>query len=156
MKILVAGSKRSISGDARRCLEFNKCAADVGRALSRNAQAADHIELLLRRKHRAVFRDEAILRLGATFENDIKEQLQRSDTYVGLWSKSFAESDWCEKELNWAIELQRKYRRPRRIHLILLDETPLKDQFKPVLHAPGAVRGDRLASLYKMLDEEIR
>ncbi|MFY7877539.1 MAG: TIR domain-containing protein [Pirellula sp.] len=119
-----------------------------------NAVEADHVETLFRRKNRVVFRDDALLRLGAQFELDIKRQLRCSDTYVGLWSESFSRSEWCVMELQWAIELQLEACRPRRVHLILLDETPLPDEFASQLHALGNTREARIASFHRVIDEE--
>lgn len=117
-------------------------------------EAADHLEVLLRRNNRVVFRDEARLRFGDVFERDIEQQLRRSDTYVGLWSRSFAASEWCEKELNWALKLQLKRRRPRRVHLVLLDDTPLPNDYSSVLHAPGKDRDAQVSSVHRILDQE--
>lgn len=119
-----------------------------------NFTEADYVEVLFRRKDRVVFRDEARLRLGTQFELDIERQLRCSDTYIGLWSTSFADSDWCLKELRWAINMQREARRPRRVHLILLNQRPLFEEFASQLHAPGSTRESLLASFHRIVDEE--
>lgn len=118
-----------------------------------DAEVADHIEVLLYRRQRVVFRDEATLRLGDSLD-DIQRQLGRSDTYIGIWSHSFARSDWCKKELNWAIELQRQQRRPRRVHLMILDDTPLPSELASVIQASGKDRDSRHLSVRRLLDEE--
>ena len=116
---------------------------------------ADHAELVLRREDRIVFRDEARLRLGQIFEAEIRSELARSDTYVGLWSRHFSESDWCRRELDWALELNQNRLRPRRVCLVLVDETPLPEELRRILHAHGAERSARFAAFHRILREEI-
>jgi hypothetical protein len=61
-------------------------------------------------------------------------------------------------ELNWALNLQRRCRSPRRVHLMLLDDAPLPAELQSVLqsvlHAACNDRDTRLSSFYRILDEE--
>ena len=66
-----------------------------------------------------VFRDETKIKPGDYFEKTIIENIERSSTFVLIWSHAAAKSDWVERELKEAQTFSKK------ILPVLLDETPL-------------------------------
>ncbi|MEM7294253.1 MAG: toll/interleukin-1 receptor domain-containing protein [Pseudomonadota bacterium] len=90
-----------------------------------NSHYADRLEVLLRRAHRRIRRDEHEVKLTKKIKEILLEGMARSDTFVCLWSRDAAVSDWCKWERKTALEMVQKGARLRRAVMILMDDTPL-------------------------------
>jgi len=119
-----------------------------------DAEAADHLEVLLRRKERAVYRDEPELSPGEHLERKLGRDIAIADTFVSLWSRHADGSAWCRKELAFARQSQEQGPRPRRIVLILLDDTPVPDSVKEFFHLAGSGRPGRMNAVAKLTATE--
>jgi hypothetical protein len=80
-----------------------------------DSAAADHLETLLWRNGRRVFRDENNLRTGDTMSSVIETLIKQCDTFVAVWGESYHKSTWCPGELQRAIDLKATSGRPTRI-----------------------------------------
>ncbi len=113
----------------------------------RNHEEADHIEALLRRRGRIVFRDEEELNLSDRIKKKLENRISEADTFVILWSNDSVASRWCKWELNTAATRSQKTGCPRRIVFLRLDDTPMPRRFSGMLAAVGT---DRIARDYSV------
>ncbi|WP_405803683.1 toll/interleukin-1 receptor domain-containing protein [Streptomyces sp. NBC_00210] len=109
--------------------------------------SADHVEVLLRRLGRVVFRDEEQVKIGHRLPSQLEASIQEANTFVALWSRKYNASDWCPSELEFALELK-KSGVPLRVVLIQLDEA------RPPLHTTTLLRAG--GSSRELLDLCIR
>lgn len=119
-----------------------------------NFDIANHIELLLRRNNRVILRDVGNVRIGAKISKVVQENIEKSDTLISLWSKPYSNSDWCISEIEHARELKESGKKPKRIAIITLDDTPLQLPFKTILHHKTKDREQRELAVQRILDEE--
>jgi hypothetical protein len=82
---------------------------------------ADFIEMVLRRRNHNVFRDDNDFSPGEDISNAIKENIFRSDVFIGLWCKEYACSPWCFDELSLALDMHE--REGKVLWIFKLDET---------------------------------
>jgi len=138
---------------------------DFGEALSgvhtyflsysrKNFEEADHIELLLARTGRLVRRDESHLSVHDEIKPRLKEEIAKSDTFLSLWSKESASSDYCNWERDTALELQNEFGRPRRILMIQIDDTQIAEKWRGRRHLIGNKRDNRRAEVLEMMRHE--
>ncbi|HEX2092804.1 MAG TPA: toll/interleukin-1 receptor domain-containing protein [Longimicrobiaceae bacterium] len=106
------------------------------------ASIADHLEVLLRRRHCVVLRDESRIRPAASLSREVASAIASVDTFVALHSQDYSKSEWCTGELEHARQLKMKERVPRRIVLVDLDGTPVPPPFMNLLVLNGC---DRIA-----------
>jgi len=119
-----------------------------------DSSIADHVELLLLRRNRHVKRDEMSIEPGTNLSDSIKILIQESDTYIGLWSKNFNNSDWCSGEHQYAIKQRNKGENPKRIVFLLLDNEELHLTANKYLQIPATTRNDREVAINKLLENE--
>ena len=118
------------------------------------SEYADHVEVLLHRKNRAVNRDESIFEAGSDLSDVVKSLIQESDTFIGLWSAKYEKSTWCPQELEYAMNCMTKGEKPSRVVLICLDDTEPPIRFTGKLRLQGNAREHRDLSIRKLIEEE--
>jgi hypothetical protein len=157
--VQAAEGKDGVRRLGREIIEFAEIMAEKQRYFlsyaHENLEIADHLETLLLRARRVVFRDEAKLLLGQDLKDRIEAHLQRTDTFIGLWSAHYNVSDWCQRELELALDLRQKRNRPRRVNLVLIDDTPVPNKMRNALHVCGQSRSGREAGVARILAEEL-
>jgi hypothetical protein len=119
-----------------------------------DSAVADHVEALLRRNNRNVLRDEDNVQSGGSLSQGIEALINQADTFIALWSKSYANSTWCPNELEYARNKQAKSEKPRRIVLVTLDDTDTPIRFTDYLCRIGQERLQRELAVINMLKEE--
>lgn len=123
---------------------------------SKDKQDADHIELLLRRNHCHIKRDEHDIRAGEPLNSEIKEAINQSNTVLILWSKNYSESPWCLGEFNYALNLKRGKRLPsfQRLVTIQLDRSEPALPVQGFLYLSGQSRELREKAIEQIVREE--
>jgi hypothetical protein len=119
-----------------------------------NSSFADHVEVLLQRFKRAVNRDESIFGAGVDLSDVVRSLIDESDTFIGLWDAKYPESTWCPQELAYAIKRASRKLKPRRVVLIMLDQTEPPLQFFTKIRLDGRERGLRELAVRKLVEEE--
>lgn len=117
---------------------------------------ADHIEVLLRRNNRVVFRDESNIESGKRISSAVSVLIDNSDTLIAIWSKNYSRSQWCMDELEFARkkQVQSQKQKLRRIALIAMDEQQPPIHFTDPLYIIGKDRPLRELGIKKLLEEE--
>ncbi|MEU5323625.1 toll/interleukin-1 receptor domain-containing protein [Streptomyces sp. NPDC021056] len=116
---------------------------------------ADHVEVLLRRLGRAIFRDEEKVKIGHRLPNQLEASIQETDTFVALWSRNYHASAWCPSELEFALESQKVGRRqPLRVVIIELDEMRAPLQTATLLRVKGNSRELLDLGIRKLVEQE--
>jgi TIR domain len=83
----------------------------------------DLVHLALYTRGRVVLRDRDELAVGRAVQPRLMDAIGKAETFVLLWSKEAAESEWCQKEIDKALELHRQGFPPRRIVMLRKDKT---------------------------------
>ena len=117
-----------------------------------NQEIADHIEVLLKRSGERVFRDESQLRIGVPLEG-LKAGIESCDTFLGLWTKEYEASDWCQTELQWASEGHESSETPKRVFLMMCDESELRKDLPRFRQPRGVSRSEREKSIQDILSQ---
>ena len=120
---------------------------------------ADHIEVLLRRKPRPVWRDRVNIRASENIKERIRMGIDDTDTFLALWSTAYKGSESCQEELRAArARFQRKSSglgdRPFRLVIISLDDTELHGYLTHELQLRGTTRTERWAAVERLTNEE--
>ena len=121
----------------------------------KDSMSADHIEVLLLRSNKNVRRDERKLEFSEPIKSTLKEQIAKSDTFICLWSKNSVDSKWCKWECETALGLNRKVGRPRRVVLILLDQTELTRPWSDFIQLRGESRHERELAVRRLTESEV-
>ncbi len=119
-----------------------------------DCSVADHIETLLRRDNRPVLRDEASVSAGARLSKAVEALIEESDTFIALWSAHYESSSWCPHELESALNLQHRQKRPSRIVLLSLDQTAPPLRITDNLRCDGSSRSARELAVMKLIQRE--
>ena len=119
-----------------------------------NSEYADHVEVLLQRFRRTVNRDESLFVRGVDLSDVVKTFINESDTFIGLYNERYTRSTWCPQELAYARNRQAKGLKPRRVVLLMLDETEPPIQFTSLLRQSGRDRMQRELSIRRLIEEE--
>jgi hypothetical protein len=120
-----------------------------------NQEQTDHLEALLRRRARIVCRDEEALKLTEEIKEKLADLIERADTFIAVWSKDSAASEWCRWERKVAEEcLRKKGLRHKRILFLALDDTPLPRPWTHFLQSKGTCRLVRAKSVAGMIEQE--
>ena len=119
---------------------------------TKDSYLADYIELLLIKKDKDVFRDEWSIRTGEDIHGAIAAQIYECDTFVSLGTKSYIESDWCKKELCYALNSNTK--KNTRIIYLHMDESelPFEVNNKKVIEAVS--RNEQKLAIMTIIGEE--
>jgi hypothetical protein len=120
-----------------------------------NSSLADHVEVLLRRACRPVNRDESIFNVGINLSDLVQSLIDNSDTFIALWNSDYRESEWCPQELEHALRRQAAGKSPRRVVLLLLDDTEPPLRAVTRLHMSGRERTERELSIRRLVEQEI-
>lgn len=115
---------------------------------------ADHFESLLRRRARAVVRDETDLKAGGDLNDEISGAIKKADTVISLWSRGYRSSSWCRGELSYCRDLVDKGSVKLRLVMIEVDGTEIPPRFANVLRLSGEDRARRELAVAKLVDEE--
>lgn len=119
-----------------------------------DSSIADHVEVLLHRAHRAIHRDESIFQAGVDLSDVVKSLIDSSDTFVALWNDQYRKSNWCPQELEYALQRQASGRTPRRIVLLMLDDTEPPLRVITRLHLMGRERPERELAIRRLIEQE--
>ena len=119
-----------------------------------NSDVADHIEVLLHRSPRQVYRDESHVKSGDQISSSIKNAIDSSETFVALWSVDYKGSSWCPHELEYALDrLHRK--QLKRVIIVQIDDTEQSSmRVSNRLQLLGKTRDNRCSAVLKMINEE--
>lgn len=120
---------------------------------------ADHIEVLLRRKPRPVWRDLVNIRASENIKERIRMGIDAADTFLALWSTAYLTSRSCQQELRAARSRSQGKSsglgdRRFRLTVIKLDDTELPGYLKDGLHLLGRMRIERLAAVERLINED--
>jgi hypothetical protein len=119
-----------------------------------DTEAADQVELFLRRKKRNVLRDEHDIEGGQVITEAIRKKINESDTFIGLWSENFIKSNYCRAEHEYASNRALNNYKPFRIILFALDNAkPDEYSFGDRLYCHGEDRDKIKTSIDKITDE---
>ena len=121
-----------------------------------NHGEADHIEALLRRRGRSVFRDERELQITDEIKYKLESVISESNTFITLWGGESQNSDWCAWERESAERCSRKSGRPKRIVFLALDESPLPGRYDAFLQVFAATREARDLAVRQLIEQESR
>lgn len=119
-----------------------------------DSEYADHVEVLLHRFRRAINRDESLFRAGVDLSDVVQSFINESDTFIALHNERYRKSTWCPQELEYARNRQAKGLRPRRVILLMLDETEPPIRFTNLLRQSGRDRMQRELSIRRLVEEE--
>ena len=111
---------------------------------------ADQIELLLRRKNRRILRDETILQVGEQIPDRIAALIKECDTFLAIGSKNYNSSEWCKRELTFAVDKIK----PNRIAYLDTDESGFPIQVSDKLGIKASSRETRYSAIEKLIFEE--
>ena len=117
---------------------------------SNDAEIADHIELLLRRKDRHVIRDETFLRVGDRLPDAVAAMVSQCGTFVAINSRSYALSDWCQNELALALDTIK----PARIVCLTTDESSPPNRLANSFGMSASSRNERQLAVDRLIYEE--
>jgi len=118
----------------------------------KDSHIADHIEALLRRHNKIVFRDESNLKAGKRLTNSVSALIEKADTVISVWSKKYADSTWCNNELEFSRNCKKN--RSKRIVLLRCDDYELPFHFNDILSYSGNDRFQRELSILKLIEEQ--
>jgi hypothetical protein len=119
-----------------------------------DSEYADHVEVLLHRFRRAINRDESLIGAGFDLSDVVKSLINESDTFIALYNERFSKSTWCPQELEYARNRQAKGLKPRRVILLMLDETEPPIRFTNLLRQSGRDRMQRELCIRRLIEEE--
>jgi hypothetical protein len=114
---------------------------------------ADHIEALLRRRGRPVFRDERELQITDDIKRKLEGIISETNTFIILWSAESQNSDWCAWEREVA-ERHSRAGRPERIVFLALDNSSLPSPYSDFLQVSGATREARDLAVRMLIEKE--
>ena len=118
------------------------------------SELADHVEVLLHRFKRAVNRDESIFRAGVDLSDVVRSLINDSDTFIALWNADYKASSWCPQELEHALNQQHKGLKPRRIVLLMTDDTDPPIRVTSKLRMAATDRSARELAIRRLIAEE--
>jgi hypothetical protein len=116
----------------------------------KDAIIADQVELLLRRKNRRVLRDEVILQVGEQFPDMIAALIGECDTFLAIGSKNYIASEWCKRELTFAVDKIK----PNRIVYLDTDGSGFPIQVSDKLGILASSRDTRHSAIERIISEE--
>lgn len=119
-----------------------------------NHGEADHIEALLRRRGRPVFRDERELQITDEIKGKLEDLISETSTFITLWSADSQNSKYCTWERETAERYSRKFGRPKRVVFLALDNSPLPGGYGTFLQVPAATREARDLGVSKLIEQE--
>jgi hypothetical protein len=111
---------------------------------------ADQVELLLRRKNRRVLRDEIILQVGEQLPDTIAALISECDTFLAIGSKNYNTSEWCKRELTFAVDRIK----PDRIVYLDIDGNGFPIQVSDKLGIKASSRDARYSAVERLISEE--
>lgn len=113
---------------------------------------ADQVELLLRRKNRHVLRDEINLKVGEQVPDRIVALIGECDTFLVIGSKNYITSEWCKRELTFAIDNIG----PGRIAYLDTDGSGFPIQVSNKLGITARSREARSSAIERLISEEVQ
>ncbi|MEL7372178.1 MAG: toll/interleukin-1 receptor domain-containing protein [Myxococcota bacterium] len=118
-----------------------------------NAESADHIEVLLRRAHRTVLRDENASLVGKSIDRSLKELILQANVFVALCSQNYLNSEYCMGELEFACHIRDTVDKSVRVCILMLDDaSPLRSLGALMLKADD--RTHRELAVRKLIESE--
>ena len=121
-----------------------------------DSEVADHVEALIRRENRDVLRDEMTFQTVGEPPENIKNMINKSDTFIALWSQNFKNSVWCRNQLDHAYSRQDNNQKPYRIILLKLDKTKISIGSRDYLRFLGEERESRELAIKEIVERENR
>lgn len=112
-----------------------------------------HLSLYLR--GRTVLRDRTELEIGRSVQTRLMELIGKAETFVLLWGKKTAESDWCKKEIDHSLMLHNLNLAPRRIVMLRKDKTPPPEELKHLLWFDAKDRQSTDFAVYNIINSEV-
>ncbi len=116
---------------------------------------ADRVEVVLRRANRHIRRDERDLSITDEIKDTLRERMAKSDTFVCLWSKNSANSDWCQWECDTAREMLEGDTRLRRVVMIKIDNKSFKEPWDKHVQLDGTSPAALDAAVQNLINSEI-
>jgi hypothetical protein len=121
-----------------------------------NHVEADHIEALLRRRSRPVFRDERELQFTDEIKCKLDDAISQTNTFIALWSEQSRNSEWCAWERQSAERHSQKSEALKRIVFLQLDHSPLPSGYEAFVQADATTREGRNLTVRRLIEEESR
>ena len=119
-----------------------------------DAMIADRVELLLRRGHRSVLRDERELTPGSAIDRTLQTRIASAATFVAVYSQRYADSDYCAGELAVAHDLLQAGNKPARLVALRVDGTLLPPLLAARLYLGANDRPALDAAVQKLMNSE--
>lgn len=145
-------------------IENSKKIIDIAESIGRHSYFLSHshkdiewcdlIHLALYEQSRIVLRDHNQLIAGQLVQEKLELAIQKSTTFILLWSKNSNKSPWCQKELQMALDNHKKGGMPKRIVLLLKDKTPLPDEVSAFFQLSVVSRTDNFSAIKDIVKTE--
>lgn len=120
-----------------------------------DSDAADRVEVILRRRKRRVFRDEEWFKAGKGLASEITEAIAMADDVVVIDSQAAADSEWVEKEVAFALAVKARRGDRMRIVGILTEGYPPRTKLdETLIHLLGTSREERQLAVWSLVDSE--
>lgn len=119
-----------------------------------DAPVADRVEVLLQRQGRGILRDERVLSPGQRLDSTLTTRIANANTFVVLYSRSYAASDYCSGELALAHDLRRSGKKPARIVGLRLDQFELSPLLAGSLWLDAGSRQELDSAVQRVLAAE--
>ncbi|XP_039163261.1 TMV resistance protein N-like isoform X1 [Eucalyptus grandis] len=105
-----------------------------------------------------VFRDDESLRVGQKIGGEFLQAIENSKIYIPIFSKNYASSHWCLRELTYMVECTSKLNENKEILPIFLDVEPEDVKLKTDLYSQALAKhqekfGAEVESWKKALNE---
>jgi hypothetical protein len=114
-------------------------------------QEADFVEMILRRRHLLVLRDDKDFAPGAVLPSEIRDNIHKAEVFVAIWCREYACSPWCFDELELALD--RSQSGAQTILLLNVDGTRVvPPRARDIVSYPATSRHDIEGYLLKFLE----
>lgn len=123
-------------------------------AAPKNADTADHVEVLLRRQGKDVVREEHHAEGDREGMQTFEDMMKRAQTCLVLWSQDYASSETCMQELTHLYHQSREGFPPYRIALITLDALNVPTKYAEISCYSGITREERQFLISTLSEEE--
>jgi hypothetical protein len=112
---------------------------------------ADFVEITLRRRNWAAYRDERDFEAGQAIPSEIAEHICESNVFIVIWCKEYACSPWCYDEFDLA--LRRHEAGKIALWIFCVDDTRVvPPAARELLNYPSRTREELEGQLLKLLE----
>ncbi len=113
---------------------------------------ADHLEVLLLRAGRRVLRDEKHAEPGRPIDEEMKGLVTGAREFIAIWDAHYQGSNWCQRELNLAIDSERTSGAPR-VVIFCADGCAVPTHLAARLSLAAGTRAERVLAIHALSNE---